>query len=79
MFYSCVLSPVPVGLREYAGVQPLRVDRKRGDCSKAPRNLQKSTYVCLRLPVAARNAETQEHNVDLWPAYTDLSILSEVP
>ena len=26
---------------EYACVQALRVDRKRGDCSKAPRNPQK--------------------------------------
>ena len=29
---------------------------------------KKLTCVCLRLPVVARNAETQERNVDLWPA-----------
>ena len=32
---------------------------------------KKSTCVCLRLPVAAIYAETQERKVDLWPALED--------
>ena len=54
---------------EYACVQVLQVDSKRSDCSKAPRNPQKGDLCVLRLPVAATCSETQERNVDLWPAY----------
>ena len=56
-------------VNNYACVQALRVDRKRCDCSKALRNpLKVDLCVCLRLPVVAIYAETQEHKVDLWPA-----------
>ena len=50
-----------VGYRrsEYTGIQVFRVDRKRSDCSKVPRNPQKSTCVCLHRLIAANYAGTQ--------------------
>ena len=41
---------------------------KRSGCSKAPRNLQKSTCVCLRLSVAAFTRKRRDAMFDLWPA-----------
>ena len=41
---------------------------KRSDCSKAPRNPQKSTCVCLRISVAAFTRKRRDAWLDLWPA-----------
>ena len=42
--------------------------RIRSDCSKAPRNPQKSTCVCLRLSVAVFTRKCRDARFDLWPA-----------
>ena len=59
MFYSCVLSPITWA----AGVQARRVDRKRSDCSKAPRYPQK-VDLCVLASFSCRvYAETQGRKV----------------
>ena len=74
MSYSCVQSPV-IG-NEYACIKALRVDRKRGDCSKAQRsNPQKATCVCLRLPLEVIYSETMECKVDMWPTLGAVQVL----
>ena len=57
----------PILAREHACVQALQVDRKRSDCSKAPRNPQKVDMCVLASSSCGDFAETQERKVDLWP------------
>ena len=61
MFYSGLRSFTGYRGSEYAGIQVCQVDRKRSDCSKAPRNPQKGDLcACVfQLPELLGSAGTQ--------------------
>ncbi len=71
MFYSCVLSPVNMDVNTPASkrsqlIGNTAIVRKRCVIHR------KSTYVCLRLSVAAFTPKRKDARFDLWPALDDI-------